>query len=1354
MKLKSLLLTLLVMFSAVAMAQVESGKVYRIVSSKYGTVITASPISHALSCVTKGSETDYQQMWEFTENNGKYSIKNVFSRRYLQNESGTNVQFKTGSNVVWFAITENATLKGDYNIDASGRAGGWGLHCDSGSKVVPWSNGPNDGEVSGTEWTFEEVSLTDLQKDDAYAEFVAFNSVNQNKATITEKVNGLFADKAGTQLKADYATMTDDELVAVMDGVPADLQQAVLKVKNNSWATQEREHLGEKNFRIFDYKPYSDPDKWKDILYHRPFSRINNPTGINSISDKGFIYVFVNEIPEGTTIYLSEMNGTAYWGTDTQLTVGLNIVPSAVKDGVLYIRYICDTHTGFSLDSKSGPKKLSDYPAVKIHIEGGYVNGFWSKERGHNNDDWKYMAQNMFSNPTAVQAVGDHSLLDFRRYEFLKECNNIEGIMSLWDFWNERQRFYMGLNNYYDYFNNKQLAMSDDGGFMDAGNHRTHYNNNTLNTIVNYNRLIQNAGDSWGPNHEIGHTNQYAFELVGTSEVSNNALANFAIFDQGTHTSRGNNLENQILDFENNVPYVLRGEKIYGQKLFSMTRMYFQLFLYFHAAGKKTDFYPALFEDLRRDKLVGWSTTSKNNHGGGECNGSGSHPMNEFGYVLGSMDAKNDQLKFVEKCCSIAQVDLTEFFEAWGFFIPMKNAYVGDYGHHHVYLTQGAIDSCKARIKAANYPKKGGHLMFLEDRVRLSKKKVSPFSDGNGYRADYSDEAPVANNFCGLFGQWEDYVDESVVAHDYYYAVSDGYVTIIEGKDDNNKVIAGGALGFKLYDADTDKLITYTNRLSMKIPNAYLGKNYRVVAAQANGEDAEVLHASKGPESMQYTALKTSLDKAEVYTYREAVVGNEIGYFYPDSLAYLRDIFNQASKAYKNKDTSAMSYAEWSILLDNECRRLVNTEGTRVMFEEGMEVNIYSLKSGKKLRNSSDALVESQSVKNGNAAARWSIEYTGEAGVYYLKTAEGYYVKDFEYNDVVYADIPTNAGAARFTLTYTDDGNFFFTKAATTDMVGLGASDKRTTVDDESVNIIIGKPASDSGSMWYGFVYNDNSKNFYKQELDNAMEESRLVITEVLNLDSIGTMNIFNNSIVVKDRNLETYVIDLYNHYLNVLGDSDNEKMYKNYLATFRELLKKIDGTYIVTAPIATKGDRIAWYRLCYKEDGNYLGMYSGNNSKYKGRLAYVGVEDLDDNALWAFASTGRSNEYKIYNCGYNGYISNKDGYNASYMFVTENSKPFVLTYNADEDAVAVSTGSKYLRKSNSYVNLGNNAAYWTLELVALENDKDLADIITVVESVLEEGNYSEDCYDLSGRKVLNPEKGIYIQNGKKVFFK
>ncbi|MBR4989314.1 MAG: M60 family metallopeptidase [Bacteroidaceae bacterium] len=1351
MRLKSLFLTLLVMLSGVAMAQVESGKVYRIVSSKYNTVITASPITSKLTCVSKGSEADYQQMWEFTldANTGKYYIQNVFSRRYIQNESGTNVNFKTGNSMVGFTIRENAVSAGHYNIDASNRAGGWGLHCAQNADVVPWSDGTAKEGISGTEWTFEEVSIDQLTKDQAYAEYQVYNSVLENKASIIEKVSAMFSDKAGTQLKSEYASMSDAEIIAALEGVPADLQQAVLKVKNNSWATEGRANLSEKNFRIYDYKPYSNPEQWKDILYHRPFNRINNPTGICSTSDKGFVYVFVDEIPAGTTMYLAEMNGTSYFGTDTELVEGLNIVPSSCKDGVLYIRYNCDTHTGFDVATKSGPKKLSDYPAVKVHIEGGYVNGFWSKERGHNNEDWVYMRDNMFKNPMAVQAVGDHSMLDFRTYEFLKECpDNIVGVMQLWDFWNERQRWYMNLDDYYDYFNNKQLAMSDDGGFMDAGNYRTHYNNNTLSTIVNYNLLVADGGSTWGPLHEIGHTNQYAIEIVGTSEVSNNALANFTLFDIGTHTSRGNNLENQILDFENNVPYVLREEGKYGKKLFSMTRMYFQLFLYFHAAGKNPEFYPTLFEELRADKLVGWVTSSQrgSNHPSGECDGDADHPMDANGFVLGSMDATNDQLKFVEKCCSIAQMDLTEFFEAWGFFIPMKNGYVGDYGHHHVYLLQDSIDAVKARIKKANYPKKGGHLMFLEDRIRPSKKMASAInSNTNGYRADYSWEVPVGSS-TGLYGQWEDYVDESVKAQGYYYAISDGKVTIV--KDTN----ASGALGFKLYDKESGKLLTFTNKESMKIPVLYMNNDLVVCAAQADGNDYVVPHASQGPESMQRGALEKSLATARKYKVRKATSGTEIGYFHPNELEYLENLYNEANAAFNNNDTSKHSYAEWSIMLDNECKRLVSTDGTRVLFEEGMEANIYSASSQYTLTNTYMGLVASGSTNDAKAESRWSIEYAGETGVYYLKCADGNYVKDFAYNSIVYADVKGTASAARFSITYTENGNLLLTRVGDGDAVGLGATNDDVKVNDAWHKKVMGVLSSETAAEWFAYVYKNNSAAFYKQELENAMTEANIIVAEILDIANINTMNIFKSNVVVLDRNLETYVVDLYNHYKTVSADIENAAKHKAYLTTFRELLKRIEGTYIVTAPLATEGQTIAWYRLMDNNSGEYLSV----DTSKEDRLTLADEYSLSDTELWAFAPTGRQNEFKVYNCALNGYISNKDGKSANYLYITENIKPLTAVYDANKKAVAFTDGEKYLRKQSSNVNLGtmSNALYWSLELVSIEEDKELADIITIIESVLEEGDSNADCYDLSGRKVENPGKGIYIQNGKKVILK
>ena len=233
MKQKSLILTLLVLLSTVAMAQVQSGKVYRIVNSKYETVISASPISNKLSCVTEGTATDYQQMWKITATeDGKYTIQNVFSQKYLQNQESRETAFYTGASEVAFTIVENQ-MKGNYNIDAGQT--NWGLHCNSSGTVVPWSYGPADNQVTASEWKFREVNITEEEAAAAYESYIEFNETASNSSTIKTTVMEFFADKTGTTLKGEYAAMSDEELEAAMEGVPAELQRMILKIKNNSW---------------------------------------------------------------------------------------------------------------------------------------------------------------------------------------------------------------------------------------------------------------------------------------------------------------------------------------------------------------------------------------------------------------------------------------------------------------------------------------------------------------------------------------------------------------------------------------------------------------------------------------------------------------------------------------------------------------------------------------------------------------------------------------------------------------------------------------------------------------------------------------------------------------------------------------------------------------------------------------------------------------------------------------------------------------------------------------------------------------------------------------------------------------
>ena len=1315
MKLKSLLTAFLVMLATFAMAQVEDGKVYRIVSAKYGTVMSESPILHTLSCASKGAATDYHEMWQFNAaGDGKFTIKNVYTQRYMQYEAGRNVVWQTGLSEIQFTVTENPTLKGYYNIDLTPTKN-WGAHCDGSGNIVPWSYGTN--EISGTEWTFELVNISADEIAAAAAAYQDYAKVLDNAASIASKVQALFEDNACTVMKAEWAAKSDAEVVAALEGVPADLQQMALKVKNDSWATAARENLSEKNFRIYDYKPYSNPEVWADRLFTRPYNRINNPTGISTSDSKSFIYVFVEDIPEGTTVDLAEMASTKFWGNDTRLKEGLNIVPCANKDGSLYIRYICET----AIDGK----KLADYPTVKIHIEGGYVNGFWSKERGHTNEDWVYMRDHMFKNPTAVQAAGDLTVLNFRTYEFLKECpNNIEGVMRLWDFWNSRQNHYMALDKYDAWRNNKQLAMSDDNGFMDASSYRTHYNNNTLSTIVNYDLLIADAGSSWGPNHEIGHTNQYAFQIVGTSEVSNNALTNFAIFDQGTHVSRGNNMYNQILDFENKVPYVVRGESMYGSKLFSMTRMYFQLFLYFHAAGKDTTFYPRLFEKLRYDRLPGWATGSWDE-------------LDENGFYRNSVNAAKDQLKFAEACCEIAQMDLSEFFEAWGFFIPMKNAFVGDYGHHWVYLLEEEAQASKARMQ--QYEKKGGHLMFLEDRVRKSPRKKSPFCDGTGYRANYADWDGETIGSVGNFGQWMDYIDESVKAQGYFYAVSKGKVVIKEAEG------ASGALGFKLYNAETGELLSYTNRYEMNVPVSATGVPLKVVAAQADGTDYVVLHASQGPESMQKEALDGSLKSASALIGKKATANTIVGYYYPEAIADLEALYKEANAAYKANDTSKYSFAEWSIMLDDECSKVLNNEDARITIKEG---TVFTMRRALNPYRGYYAVgeypVASATNKSGAQNIDWTIEYAGKVGEYYLKsTSTGYYLTNLT-TAGAFLETKKQADALKFTVGYTDDGSVNF-------ILADGSEQTFGLSDGGQLGVL---SLNETGAKWRVDIVEDNSLAFYTAAVEELMAEANVKITEVLNLDSLQTMNIFNDGIIVKDNNLNTYALNLLDTYYEV---SDNKEgaavtQLQKYVNTLRKQLADIEGKYIVTSPIVTKGERVVWYYIISNKSEKFASIYDGTQASRKGRVELS--DEVTDDALWSFASTGKAGEYKLYNAGQKGFAYRQGTKNYLFTSAEEDYIPVTVAYDAEKEGLLLTAAEKVVYDSGTAVQLSASKSYWRVQIALIENNKEVADIITTIESVIPEANADGVIYDLNGRRVVNPERGIFIQGGKKVLVK
>ncbi len=781
-----------------------------------------------------------------------------------------------------------------------------------------------------------------------------------------------FTDDICSELATPYAQMTDEELKTAMESIPEELVNIALKVKNAQWEKREKE------FRIAEYEPHSHVYKWSNLLKTFQYTALQHPTGITAgIGDTLLIFIDGN-LKQGTYLRLSEIakNEPYTWEimeAEKTLVKGLNLITIAQDDAILFINYAVST------DTTANSVKLADYPTAKVHIQGGKVNGYFDKSR-HTDEDWRDMLANQFKH-YSVQVKGERVLFHMTRENIAKVCpETITDAIGWWDQCVQWQHELMGADKYHDRFNS--LLMARDGyedKYMYATSNYTYYEHGTLAEILPWKTVYENHGHMWGPAHEIGHTNQGAINIVSCTEASNNLFSNAHLFRVGKTTTRGSGVANCSKDFSDGIPFPQRDDVI------GKSRMFYQLYLYFHAAGKRPTFYPELFDALRRDPLQKGTETF----------------------------AVNDQLKFAEKCCRIAQMDLSEFFEAWGFFEPMTNVTIGDYGNYNVNLTQAEAEASRARMQ--QYEKKAGHLIFIEDRIKPSKR-----TDGaEGYRIDFNEEYAIGK--MGDFGQWEDYIDESVKAEGYFYSLIGNTIYIKEQEG------AKGALGFKMYDSVSGRLLAFSNTRNLTIPSYAVKENIRVVAAQADGTDRELANVmDSDDEEMQRLALEADLATARKIVKSATKDGKRIGCFYTESVAELDKLYKEASAAFNNNDTSLHSYKEWRTLLNEALKELREAPYARARLQE---LDVYEManvgEAGYMLCN--DRMGMKGTYEYGAEGTYWLVENAGEKDCFYLKDKNGKYVNDVTLGLGAMCSGNSNENAVKFYVRYNDYGNTYFT---------------------------------------------------------------------------------------------------------------------------------------------------------------------------------------------------------------------------------------------------------------------------------------------------------------------------------------
>ena len=1144
---KRLLTTLMGMVFTVAMvAQTlvipKTGKYYKIVNQNpdksvttggevYGFVIEEDRITNKLKAVAQGDNAAYSQIWRCM-GNGKFY--NALTRRYI-GEAYISQQMVTSTDAKTLTL-ENKTK---YFIIKSSNSNQ--LHADNGNNIVGW----NDAGNKSNWWCFEEVTVdaTALKaaqdKYDNEQELKGdLEAIADRESEIAPIVEGYFSDGACTTLKTEFANLTDDKFRSRMtnDGLPAEVQTMVLNIKNQ-WSGEFNPEAS-KRFRVQNYKVYtrcSDENKVagpKTKWVATQMSDMNNPTGIWTDALQ-LMYVFVEgDIPEGTTLKIAGASGsqiTQIWDWDgVELHKGMNILYCGTDYTNQWIMYTCQANY---------EKPLSEYPDIKIHIEGGEVIGYCDvrgKDETAANNEYESTfvnAKKLLAHKEGIDYENEKSKL----YEAQRKINfNVVGERGVMVFplecydqiWSDRQwgqtsygyKIYKSMKFYDNVLKWEWDAMGWQDDVEDGNTHEVEYlvpggGEKAWPTYVNckaptmmlfegknpysgnsytcmpsigavessYNGERANF-DVWCVGHESGHNIQHTINLPSSMESSNNYFSNLITYMYGHRMSRGWNFNSNLQYVENKI--------IFSQRDISITlRMYYNLWLYYHRAGYNRQFTTKLHKLLRDDRM--------------KFGGEGWYQGEKYGGDRGTAD--NSWLKFYEKACEAAGEDLTEYFRLWGFFIPTDQAggdvakigndyyaFCGDYSNYYIKCTQKMINDAIARVKAKGY-RENKEILFIEDRLELQQRTdpwaASETDASRKFKPDNGGNWRTAEQLIAEYGNigYVEYYKQGAmkmaVADDYAYVGTAKSIKLLvkEGSEKNG-------VGILVYD-EAGNIIWYSNKFEFGIPSAISETNYVVKIINADGSEVEVKNAADSEDAaIQKMALEAAVDASKGYLSKTDPNGKKVGFYAPEVTATLKDLVTQANNAITAGD--ATKYRD---LIKQINAEIVNIDknADKIPVEHNAYYTVKNYSRSHYLSTSTGA-VES----GASATCRWVMVPVTNAegektGSYYMQNASSKkYISRVGDNGNFAVAATSQADALKFTLKeYNNEGAFGFGF--------LNDKDKTKYMNETPTWNGIISWDFDGGSAWYIERYDYITPDVDLEKLSNLILASETLRSEV-----------------------------------------------------------------------------------------------------------------------------------------------------------------------------------------------------------------------------------------------------------------
>ena len=825
-------------------------KYYQIVSDTYGRAMREDFIVGELS--TSGfNSSDYSYYWKLEKlANGRYVFQNAVTGKYIVPQNGQTSRSYTTAEGKGTGFDLQRNMDDPYvlafeMVDANNV----GIHCaeSQGYHPVGWYT-----HNEANKWVFKEVTLNPAKLKEQQEAYKTRVDLTKNVDVYAEKVAKYFTNSAATEVAAATKAMTDEALKAQMttEGVPQGLQEVVLKIKNQSWTVYPSGRNWEKQFRIADYKVYSENNygAWaRSMGIGYDYGSMTNPTGVTARDGEDLFVFLGDDIPQDATVQIELVPlGTRSAGKYYSLKKGLNIILNQGENNV-FVNYI-----GRTFDNG---KYLRDYKPMNIHIEGGKVNGYFDLTKGHTNEDWQKMQSDGLVWAKAFNMKGELVVMnmpgaDCKRYTPV----HMKELVEIWNSIVQREDDLMGFRAAKrDKCNNVLNATAVDHGYMYATTGGTYYNYNTLGDVLNYDKMKWGNGTLWGPAHEFGHNHQQLFNTAGMTEISVNMYSNMVMFTSGRVTSRSENCSYIDVDGKKYDGVCESAVSTYADRFankkkwfeygtWGTTQMYYKLYLMFHATGLDDQFWHNCLDYLRKNRLEGQGTAN--------CQG------------------QNDYLLFAKACSFAAKQDLSSFFEAWGHFYDVNGSVIGDYSNTTMYTTRAQWNEAKKFMQ--KFPKgPANNMIFIDDHIRPTPA-IYPNAAPGTMRQDFNGAVRVGT--MGDFGSWDQFKKDSLGA---------GWAVVKEEKTVNGRrtytmeAKNSHVVGFKIYDSKGN-LIYFANTKTFTIPKKVMEAANNNIQVKVCGSDGSEVDPGKEPTGIKTFTAPSNGGKVDVYSIYGALLRSKV----------------------------------------------------------------------------------------------------------------------------------------------------------------------------------------------------------------------------------------------------------------------------------------------------------------------------------------------------------------------------------------------------------------------------------------------------------------------------------------------